>query len=512
VTSVVGIGDVLAGKYKVEWLLGQGGMGYVVAARHKQLDRQVAIKILMPELCEIEDAVARFLREARAAACIQNEHVARVLDVGTLEDNAPYMVMELLEGRDLAHELNEGVLPVTDAVDHVLQACEALAEAHALGIVHRDLKPANLFRTRRADGSPLIKVLDFGISKALRTVGDGAPLVHTTETQVLVGSPHYMSPEQVRSPKSVDARSDIWSLGITLYELLTGLPPFVSDSFMCILTAVVADEPADIRLLREDVPIGLQGVILKCLDKKASGRYANVVELAEALQIYAPAGAAAVARIASIAREAEKRRGTSRQPARVASGATTHGSEGGRSNDMATPTLQSPGRIIEVLDASQRAGEGWGHFQRRPERSVRWMALLMGGLLGAVLLALGAVLLANQAQPARSPTTATDVSSAPAAVLSTGASGVSSAKSEGSDPRLDRDAAIAVAADYGSPPRTKQAVVVAGPSPGAAPKKYAPARVTPEKVTTGGNVAPMTSSLPGLPAVDTPLDPLEGRH
>src|SRR5579859_5679910 len=142
-------------------------MGFVMAARHERLGHQVAIKILLPDLCEHEEAVARFLREARAAASLLSEHVARVLDVGTLEDGAPFMVMELLEGRDLAREVDDGALPIGDTVDYVLQACEALAEAHALGIVHRDLKPANLFRETRADGSVVIKVLDFGISNIL---------------------------------------------------------------------------------------------------------------------------------------------------------------------------------------------------------------------------------------------------------------------------------------------------------------------------------------------------------
>src|SRR5450432_2680148 len=146
--AVVVIGDILAAKYKVEKTLGKGGMGYVVAARHLQLDQQVAIKILVPELTENEDAVARFLREARAAVRIRSEHIVRVLDVGTLDDGTPFMVMEFLEGKDLAKELEErNKLPVGEAIDYVLQVCEGLAEAHAVGIVHRDLKPANLFIT-----------------------------------------------------------------------------------------------------------------------------------------------------------------------------------------------------------------------------------------------------------------------------------------------------------------------------------------------------------------------------
>jgi eukaryotic-like serine/threonine-protein kinase len=524
---VVGTGDVLAGKYKVEWVLGKGGMGYVVAARHQQLDQQVAIKILMPELCESDDSVARFLREGRAAASIQNEHVARVLDVGTLEDGAPYMVMEFLEGRDLAHELEDGTLPVTDAVGHVLQACEALAEAHALGIVHRDLKPANLFRARRPDGSALIKVLDFGISKALPTVGDGASLVHSTETQVLVGSPHYMSPEQVRSPKTVDARSDIWSLGITLFELLAGSPPFLSDNFMSILTAVVADEPMEIRSVREDVPIGLQDVILKCLEKKASARYANVVELAEALQAYAPDGAAAVSRISAIVRTAEDRLGAGHPRSRLANGTPAPERGAGRSKDVVTPTLESPRQIVEVLDSKRHASERWGQ-QGGPGGSRRWMALLTGGVV-----ALGALFLNEHFAPwslgqrsetqarnnlaSTSQTIATDPpmapGAAPGAVPAAVASSLSPEGSEGSGTSRDPDAAIGHAAALVPPFVTKEAFVGVGRRPilvGA--KKSSPANAMTEQATTEGSLAPATSSLPGLPALETPLDPLEGRR
>jgi serine/threonine-protein kinase len=305
---VVVVGDILAAKYKVEKTLGKGGMGYVVAARHLQLDQQVAIKILVPELVENEDAVARFLREARAAVKIRSDHVARVLDVGTLDDGTPFMVMELLEGTDLAKELEERKrLPVGDAVDWVLQVCEGLADAHAVGIVHRDLKPANLFRTRKSDGSDLIKILDFGISKALvPDTGQGAPSL--TATQGVMGSPHYMSPEQVRKPKTVDQRSDIWSLGVILHEFLTGTPPFASETPMAILAAVVSDEPPEIRSARFDVPDGLQQVVSTCLSKDAGHRYADVVELALALKPFAPqTGEASFNRISAILRSAKDR-------------------------------------------------------------------------------------------------------------------------------------------------------------------------------------------------------------
>ena len=217
-------GDVLAGKFRIERVLGVGGMGMVVSAMHLHLDERVAIKFLLPEALSNPEAVARFSREARAAVKIKSEHVARVIDVATLENGAPYMVMELLRGRDLSQMLQEeGALPAALAVQYVLQACEALAEAHAMGMVHRDLKPANLFLTARADGSPCVKVLDFGISKVTNMSGSG-PDMGMTRTQVMMGSPLYMSPEQMASARDVDQRSDIWAVGtVLLFEKIFGI-------------------------------------------------------------------------------------------------------------------------------------------------------------------------------------------------------------------------------------------------------------------------------------------------
>jgi serine/threonine-protein kinase len=224
-------GEVIATKYRVERVLGAGGMGVVVAAHHLQLETRVAIKFLLPGTLKDADAVARFAREARAAAKITNEHVARVFDVGALETGAPYIVMEFLDGVDLATRLrSQGPLDIEEAVEFLLQICEALAEAHALGIVHRDLKPANLFCFRRPDGLPWIKILDFGISKTLHTEGFSAQAAFT-QSAAIMGSPRYMSPEQMQSARNVDARSDIWALGIVLYELLAGRPPFKAKRY-----------------------------------------------------------------------------------------------------------------------------------------------------------------------------------------------------------------------------------------------------------------------------------------
>ena len=283
----VSAGDILAGKYRVERVLGVGGMGVVVAAHHMQLDQKVALKFLLPEMLGHEEAVGRFAREARAAVKIRSEHVARVLDVGTLETGAPYMVMEFLDGGDLGAWLDQrGPLPIEQAVEFVLQASIAVAEAHSLGIVHRDLKPANLFCVRGPDGRLIIKVLDFGISK-MTNMGNSAP-GSFTRTSAMMGSPYYMSPEQMRSPKDVDARTDIWALGVVLYELLTKTVPFQGDTQAEVCVKIVTEPPPPVRDFRPDIPEGLQAAILTCLAKDRKNRYRNVAEMAVALLPFGP--------------------------------------------------------------------------------------------------------------------------------------------------------------------------------------------------------------------------------
>jgi serine/threonine protein kinase len=277
-------GDVLGGKYRIGRVLGAGGMGVVVAAHHAQLDSTVAIKLLWPSMLGDREAVRRFAREARAAAKIGGEHVARVLDVGTLDGEAPYIVMEFLDGVDLARWLEtHGPLAIEQAVGFVLQACIAVAEAHGLGIVHRDLKPSNLFCTRRADGQPLIKVLDFGISKITGADASRSDSQRATKKNAMIGSPFYMSPEQMKSSRDVDLRADIWALGVILFELLTHNVPFHGETLPQVCTQITLEEPPPVRNLRPDVPAGLEAVIGKCLEKSPEKRVQNIADLAQAL-------------------------------------------------------------------------------------------------------------------------------------------------------------------------------------------------------------------------------------
>lgn len=317
--SSVPLGALLAGKYRVDGVLGAGGMGVVLLATHVHLRQKVAVKLLHPETALRRGAVERFLREARVAMSLRGEHVVRIFDVGTLDDGSPFIAMERLEGRDFG-ALVEGGAPIAPsvAVDHVLQAIEAVAEAHALGVVHRDLKPANLFLTKRVDGTPCVKVLDFGVSKideaaaaaALEdTAGttrdddagspdDGPPAPdRITRASAVVGSPRYMAPEQIVSPADVDARADVWALGVILHELMTGAPPFEGRT-LDELRANVTKAPAPPM---RGVPAGLQAVVRRCLAKAPGERHPSVHALAQALAPFsATDGAEAAARIGRI--------------------------------------------------------------------------------------------------------------------------------------------------------------------------------------------------------------------
>lgn len=272
-------GAMLLEKYRVERVLGSGGMGVVLEATHVALGQTVAIKLLNPALARTPDVVARFLREARIAATLPSEHVARVSDVGQTETGAPFIVMERLLGHDLEAEFAaRGRLPVAEAVHLILEACEGVAEAHARGLVHRDLKPANLFLAERPPRKPVVKVLDFGLSKDVS--GGNASL---TGTDAVFGTPQYMSPEQIQSTKNVDARSDQHALGMILYEALAGEPPYRAESVTQLIVVIATAPPPRVRVLRPDVPLALEEAIVRALAKRASERFADLGELAAAI-------------------------------------------------------------------------------------------------------------------------------------------------------------------------------------------------------------------------------------
>jgi eukaryotic-like serine/threonine-protein kinase len=391
--GVLQLGAVIGGRFRIDDILGIGGMGIVVAATHLELGTRVAMKFMREEMLGKADIGERFVREARAVVRLRTEHVCKVLDVARLDSGAPYIVMELLEGTDLSRTIVRQPLPMTIAVEYVMQACVALAEAHGLGIVHRDLKPANLFVTRGAHGRPLVKVLDFGIAKAMF---DNAAAL--TMTRAMLGSPGYMSPEQVASARSVDARSDIWALGVTLYQLLSGRMPFVAPTPTA-LAIKIAFEPA--------APLGgdpaLAAIVGRCLDKAPERRYADVAALAAEL---VPFGGPAARRIAAAvsARPGQPSRGSppavrsaitpSAPVAQLVSGTAATLAAGAMAATQATGVMPgamaatqatgvTPGTAgVFVATGGPTPGPtGW----EPARRSRAWRAGVVAGLLGFVI-------------------------------------------------------------------------------------------------------------------------------
>lgn len=302
-------GDILLGKYRIEEEIGAGGMGVVLRATHLDLREAFAVKVLRSGFANEPLNVERFLREARAAAKVKSPHAVRVFDVGHLPDGEPYMVMELLSGEDLRERLRRGPLAPEDAVCHIVEACDAISEAHALGIVHRDIKPANLFVARDSRGRALTKVLDFGISKAFHGSADVEP--HITRTGARIGTARYMAPEQLLGLRDTGPSVDIWALGITFFELLTGACPFEGATRDELAAQILRDPPRRCRDLRPDIDPGIEAVALRCIEKPPRDRFHSVADLARALAEYAPVRASGVLSRFTVAEEDSKEYGMS---------------------------------------------------------------------------------------------------------------------------------------------------------------------------------------------------------
>jgi serine/threonine protein kinase len=465
------IGSVVNGKYRIDSILGRGAMGIVAECQHVELRERVALKFLLTTRnVAREDLGVRFLREAQVSAKLRNEHIARVVDVGVWLESVPYMVMEYLEGHDLRATMRRhGRLPPAIAIDYAIQICEGVAEAHSLGIVHRDLKPSNLFVTSRADGSDLVKILDFGISKWSLPDSD---LGEGTETGIILGSPKYMSPEQIFASSKVDARADIWSLGAIAYEMLTGRPPFDMPTFAQTCAELSTDRlPPSICAQVPEVPPALESAIFRCFERSVEKRTQNVAELAGALLEAAgsPFSGVVRARIDATLASRTGRDGAAKDSASriainsfeafapvglvVASGSTSQ-----RSLPMTTDS--SSRRLTEA---------------ERPKRG-RWVALAVGGI-GLVGAAFAALSLSPSATPMVSAPSATVRADAPPRPSSVApAEAVSAEAPASADPAPEPSPEVR--------PRSRPPLVRVRPQPAAqasvAPTAPAPAAKTAE--------------------------------
>lgn len=438
----------MAGKFRVERVLGVGGMGVVVQAMHLQLEERVALKFMLPEAFADPETAARFSREAKASVKLKSEHVARVSDVGALETGAPYMVMEYLEGEDLSNTLmKRGQLPFAEVAEYIIQACEALAEAHSLGIVHRDLKPANLFLTHRQDGAPLIKVLDFGISKASAITDSNLNMTKTTQ---MMGSPLYMSPEQMKSARDVDPRTDVWSLGVIMYELVTGRVPFEAETLGALFAAVMTEPHPSVQSFRPDVPPPLAVLINRCLAKKVEERCANVAEIAIALAPFCPPRSLAIIdRVAAIAQGRNVPR------------------DAGSSQNIRLPS-QSYAESAGLHGAAPApAHEGWGNTVHQNKGNGRAIAIAAAATV--LLLAIGgAGFVANQ-KKAKDPSPAA-ATAEPAAAAS--AQEAHKAEEKNTEPALPAPSKDTLVADLPAP--TPSAAPSAAPSQSPSKSHTAP--------------------------------------
>jgi serine/threonine-protein kinase len=363
------VGQIIAGKYRIDREIGAGGMGTVVAATHLQLGTQLALKFLNEKIKGSANSVERFTREARACAQLRSEHVCRVSDFG-VEGDTPYIAMDLLAGVDLARLLDTGRVDLAIAVDFVIQACTGLAEAHAHGIVHRDLKPGNLFLTRRPDGMPLIKVLDFGVAKI--PVDDDISL---TKTSHIVGSPGYMAPEQLRSSKTVDQRADLWALGVILYELISGRHPFYAEAVTEVALKIAMDEPPQLA----EAPDELRAIVMRCLAKEAEYRFRDVTELATALAPFAHHDRIAAAAAMRVLVETAERE-------RIDPQAPTETSGAGTATKQERPTRVDAPRAMRPPESTNQHGAGAIVDRPPAKRRVAWIAggVLVAGIAGAV--------------------------------------------------------------------------------------------------------------------------------
>ncbi|HKE14851.1 MAG TPA: protein kinase [Kofleriaceae bacterium] len=512
---------LVAGRYRLDKVLGMGGMGYVVSAVHVGPDRQVervAIKFMLPDALHSSSLHRRFVREAEAIGRLRSEHVCRLLDTGRMPDGAPYMVMEYLSGHDLEHLVaRRGPLLLWEAADYALQILDAMAEAHSQGIIHRDLKPANVFRAWNRDDIPVIKVLDFGVAKA----ADG---MHSTATNTVMGSPSFMAPEQLISSKCVDERADIYSIGAVLYFLLTGKPPFDAEQLPALCLKVMNEDPVPPSHLRPELPPAVDDIVLTCMAREPDHRFPNVAELAHALAPFAP---------------------ESTRPLAVAAARALGWTPGG----WERPAVLEPDPSAATISERRREPTGDGYATQlvrftpaepsservRSRRRRMWLIALvacasLGAGAGAVAIvaggnerAVGAGALPASPRPrARAASAPTGpLASSTASAAATASPALPSTGSAGSPPSTGSPASPPSTGSAGSPPSTGSAAspstapAAATPSDGVAPPEpAAPSRrrkkarrQSARSVRVPPRSRAADAPLPGVPTIASPESP-----
>jgi serine/threonine-protein kinase len=506
------VGDIVADKYRVDEIIGQGAMGFVFAAEHTHLGHRVALKVLRAGALEHKESVERFLREGRIVARIQSEHVARVSDVGTLKSGVPYLVMEFLEGSDLSKILKQRGEPLAlgDAVDFTLQICEALAHAHTLGVVHRDMKPANIYVTSRVDGTPLLKVLDFGISKS-STYGEGQD--ELTMTAALMGTPRYMSPEQIHDSRLVDARTDIWALGTILYEMLTLERCFQAPSVAFTCVKILQQEPTPLTELRPDLPPQIAEIVARCLRKEPTERWLHVGELAEAIAPFgapdAPAIAARISRVAVTTSDNMKHSGPRAVLGATGSFTAATGSYPGLSSSGSNPSAASVLRISGsnsssamvssspgASPASESSKSSSGAIARastasvpsEPAQQKRGKGLVYGGLAVVAIVAAIVMLSRGGKQPEGGSAPASNGSSTTSATVASAAP--SPSMTAGTTVEPPKPTATTTATATAAPSETASATAT------ATSKRWTPPTKTTTTTTATTTAAPSTTAPP----------------
>jgi serine/threonine-protein kinase len=495
-------GTVISGKYRVDSILGRGAMGVVVAATHLELREAIALKFLYAKTDGSEDFKSRFRREAQVSAKLRNEHITRVLDVGTWREGAMYMVMEYLAGNDLRKMIRtQGPFPIGAAVEYIVQVCEGVAEAHAHGIIHRDLKPSNLLVTKRADGSDLVKILDFGISKWTAMGEDEGEL---TQTGVVLGSPKYMSPEQLFGAGSVDSRTDIWSIGAILYELIGGRPPYDQPSLARICADLAGNKPPPrLRDQRTEVTPELETVVLHCLERSIDLRIQNVADLAG--DLLAAVGSPYAEQVRTRIRQTLDPAGTSAMNSSL------------RQPGGSTGTYTS----LAFADASASYPKAAGHAEsatagatllssQDPARKRRQ------GMIAVAVLAIAGVggwLFLNRERPASDEASVTAPSAAPAPAA-TPAPTVAAAATAATAPASTETGQPASAA-ASKPATPSEPVRHVSPAPRPVVNRPAPPRSTPSPAPDNPPTTTTPTPSPPSTTADQPrkkLNPLEDRQ